>query len=51
MLAIFWVNYSAWQTDLFWQKETKEEAYRDKEKDGQRMFTKKGKVYISNLLQ
>lgn len=34
MLAIFWVNYSVWQPDLFWQ-ETKKEAYRDKEKDGE----------------
>lgn len=35
MLAIFWVNYTAWQPDLFWQKETKKETYRDSEKDGE----------------
>lgn len=50
MLAIFWVNYSACQPDLSWQ-EAKKETHRDREKGGKRMFTKKEKVRILNLLQ
>lgn len=47
MLAIFWVNYSACQPDLFWQK-TKKETYRDKEKGGEteNVYQKGKGIYI-----